>query len=116
MMAVSRKLVPSSPVRNLVRRVIRESHRHACQAQPAGSDQRDSACLQPEASLLCNWSLRIQLVGIPHDPAAPQKDARGQAIKAFKRRWPDRQLKRLLRADIDSLLGSLSARLLRSGR
>jgi hypothetical protein len=116
MMAVSRKLVPSSPVRNLVRRVIRESHRHACQAQPADSDQSDLACLQPDASRLWNWSLRIQLVGVPHDPAAPQKDARGQSIKAFKRRWPDRQLKRLLRTDIDSLLGSLSARLLRSGR
>lgn len=106
MMAVSRKLVPSSPVRNLVRRVIRESHRYACQAQLENA--------QPDSTRLGNWSLRIQLVDLPHDPAAPQKDVRGQGIKVFKRRLTDGLLKRHLRADMDSLLVRLSARLARS--
>ena len=114
MMAVSRKLVPYSPVRNLVRRVIRESHRHACQAQLENREPVDLNRIQPDSTRLGNWSLRIQLVDLPHDPAAPQKDARGQGIKVFKRRLTDGLLKRHLRADMDSLLVRLSARLARS--
>ncbi len=114
MMAVSRKLVPSSPVRNLVRRVIRESHRHACLAQPESVQAGDSSRIQHDAALLGSWSLRIQLVDLPHDPAVPQKDARGQGIKVFKRRLTDGQLKRHIRADMDRLLGRLSMRLARS--
>jgi hypothetical protein len=89
MMAVPKKLVPSSPVRNLVRRVLREAHRAAVRSHPT----------------LLDWSLRLQLVGIPVDPVLPQADDKGRAIRPFKRRVTDGLLKRGLRAEADQLLG-----------
>ncbi len=89
MMAVPKKLLPSSPVRNLVRRVLRESHRAALVRHPG----------------LRDWSLRLQLVKVPLDPQIAEKDASGRAIKPFKRRPTDGLLKRRIRAEADDLLG-----------
>ena len=89
MMAVPKKLVPSSPVRNLVRRVLREAHRTAVRSHPS----------------LLDWSLRFQLVRIPVDPCLPEADEKGRVIRAFRRRPTDGLLKRGLRAEADQLLG-----------
>jgi hypothetical protein len=88
MMAVPKKLLPSSPVRNLVRRVLRESHRAALARYPGLGD----------------WSLRLQLVRVPVDPDRPEQDDKGRAIKPFRRRPTDGLLKRRLRAEADDLL------------
>jgi hypothetical protein len=88
MMAVPKKLLPSSPVRNLVRRVLRESHRAALLEHPS----------------LHDWSLRLQLIKVPVDPLAPEKDATGRLIKPFRRRPTDGLLKRRIRAEADDLL------------
>jgi hypothetical protein len=88
MMAIPKKLVPSSPVRNLVRRVIRESHRATLARRPA----------------LAGWSVRVQLTKLPQDPASPATGPDGRALRPFARRPTDRALKRLVRAEVDGLL------------
>lgn len=95
MMAISKKLVPSSPVRNLMRRVIRESHR-AAQA-------RDMAALQA-------LSVRVQLLKLPQDPASPARGPDGRALRPFARRPTDGALKRLVRAEVDALFERLAPR------
>lgn len=95
MMAVSKKLVPSSPVRNLMRRVIRESHRAAQLRDPA---------------LLERLSVRVQLLKLPQDPASPLRGPDGRALRPFARRPADGALKRLVRAEIDALLLRLAPR------
>lgn len=97
-MAIPRKLVPSSPVRNLMRRVIRESHlqaarMHAAWFGPAGG-----------------WSVRFQLVKVPQDPDAPVRVAAGRVVRPFARRPSDRRLKLRVRAEIDSLFTRLVSR------
>jgi hypothetical protein len=94
-MAISKKLVPSSPVRNLVRRVIRESHRAALARQPAR---------------LGALRVRVQLVSVPQDPCAPASDPQGRPLRAFHRRPTDRALKRRVRAELDTLFARLAAR------
>jgi hypothetical protein len=89
MMAVPKKLLPSSPVRNLVRRVLRESHRAALLRHPP----------------LRDWSLRLQLVRVPVDPLIPETDDKGRAIRPFRRRPTDGVFKRRIRAEADELLG-----------
>ncbi|MFZ9405790.1 MAG: ribonuclease P protein component [Burkholderiaceae bacterium] len=88
MMAVPKKLVPSSPVRNLVRRVLREAHRSALMTHAP----------------LADWSLRLQLVKLPTNPELPETDAKGQGIRPFRRRPTDGLLKRRLRVEADELL------------
>jgi len=88
MMAVPKKLVPSSPVRNLLRRVLREAHRSALNLH----------------SPLGDWSLRFQLVKMPVNPELPQTDEKGRAIRPFRRRPSDGLLKRRLRVEADELL------------
>ena len=92
MMAIPKKLVPSSPVRNLIRRVIRESHRATVLARPG----------------LDALSLRIQLVAVPQDPASPPKDLDGRPLRPFARRPTDGVLKRLVRAELDGLLARVA--------
>jgi hypothetical protein len=88
MMAVPKKLVPSSPVRNLLRRVLREAHRSALNLHSALGD----------------WSLRLQLVKMPVNPELPETDEKGRAIRPFRRRPTDGLLKRRLRVEADELL------------
>jgi hypothetical protein len=95
MMAISKKLVPSSPVRNLMRRVIRESHRAAF--------ARDPVALQA-------LSVRVQLLKLPQDPASPARGADGRALRPFARRPTDGALKRLVRAEVDGLFARLAPR------
>lgn len=97
-MAIPRKLVPSSPVRNLMRRVIRESHRQAA---------RTHAVVFGAAG---NWSVRVQLVKVPQDAAAPLREASGRVLRPFARRPTDRQLKQRVRLEVDSLFSRLAAR------
>jgi len=98
-MAIPRKLVPSSPVRNLIRRVIREAHRDAARAH--------AHSLGPQGL----WSVRFQLVKTPVDPASTDRNDKGQPIRAFARRPTDRILKRQVRTEADSLLRRVLARL-----
>jgi len=92
MMAIPKKLVPSSPVRNLIRRVIRESH-------------RATVCVRPALDAL---SLRVQLVAVPQDPSRPVKGPDGRPLRPFARRPTDGVLKRLVRAEIDGLLARVA--------
>ncbi len=89
LMAVPKKLVPSSPVRNLIRRVLREAWR-AYQANSAVAPGR--------------VSVRLQMHALPCDPTLAERDERGQLRRAFARRPPDGALKRLIRADAQTLL------------
>jgi hypothetical protein len=95
MMAIPKKLVPSSPVRNRIRRVIRESYR---------------AALAREPQRLGELQLRVQLQAVPQDPASPAKGPDGRALRPFARRPTDRALKRRVRAELDGLLVRLLAR------
>ncbi len=88
MMAIPKKLVPSSPVRNLIRRVIREAYRAASAVKPG----------------LATLSLRVQLTRLPQDPDAPSAGPDGRALRPFARRPADRALKRTVRIEIDGLL------------
>ena len=88
MMAIPKKLVPSSPVRNLIRRVIRESHRAALARHPR----------------LAEVSVRVQLAALPQDPAAPAAGPDGRALRPFARRPTARALTRIVRAEVDGLL------------
>ena len=92
MMAIPKKLVPSSPVRNLIRRVIRESHRATLRVRPN----------------LDALQLRIQLVSVPQDPASPPKGPDGQPLRPFARRPTDGVLRRVVRAEIDGLLARVA--------
>jgi len=95
MMAIPKKLIPSSPVRNLIRRVIRESWR----ALLAG---------QPQA--LRGASVRVTLHAVPQDPAAPKAAPGGRALRPFARRPTDGALKRRVRVEVDGLLARLASR------
>ena len=88
MMAIPKKLVPSSPVRNLIRRVIRESHRAA-------------VCVRPALDVL---SLRVQLVAMPQDPARLTHGTDRRPVRPFARRPTDGVLRRVVRAELDGLL------------
>jgi len=93
MMAIPKKLAPSSPVRNRIRRVIRESFR--------------AAMLAPATAMaigLPSWAIRIQMVKLPQDPAAPLVEPSGRKVRPFARRPADRALKRLVRSEIDALM------------
>ncbi len=92
MMAIPKKLVPSSPVRNLIRRVIRESHRATLANRPA----------------LAALSVRVQLTALPQDPSAPTAGPDGRALRPFARRPTDGALKRAVRAEVDGLLARVA--------
>jgi hypothetical protein len=100
MMAIPKKLVPSAPVRNLIRRVIREAHRAAVAASPDAFGRVD---------------LHVQLIALPRDPAAPSSAPAGRPARPFDQRPPDGALKRAVRADADALLARVSARFGRPG-
>jgi len=93
MMAIPKKLAPSSPVRNRIRRVIRESFRAAVLA-PA----------KVMESGLPSWAIRIQMVKLPQDPASPLLESSGRKVRPFARRPADRALKRVVRSEIDALM------------
>ncbi|MCA3179547.1 MAG: ribonuclease P protein component [Burkholderiales bacterium] len=92
MMAIPKKLVPSSPVRNLIRRVIRESHRATLARRPA----------------LSALSVRVQLTSVPQDPSSPATGADGRSARPFARRPTDGALKRVVRTEVDGLLAQLA--------
>lgn len=92
MMAIPKKQVPSSPVRNLIRRVIRESHRAELARRP----------------VLADLSVRVQLTSIPTDPAAPAAGPDGRGLRPFARRPTDRALKRAVRVEVDGLLARVA--------
>ncbi|MFN9772221.1 MAG: ribonuclease P protein component [Burkholderiales bacterium] len=92
MMAIPKKLVPSSPVRNLIRRVIRESHRATLARRPA----------------LAALSVRVQLTTVPQDPSSPASGPDGRALRPFAWRPTDGALKRVVRAEVDGLLAQLA--------
>lgn len=92
MMAISKKLVPSSPVRNLIRRVIREAYRAAAVARP---------------QVLQALSVRVQLQKLPLDPAAATVGADGRPLRPFARRPADGALKRIVRSEIDGLFARI---------
>jgi hypothetical protein len=94
MMGIPKKLVPSSPVRNTIRRVVRESHR---------------ACAARDPARVGALSILVRLLRLPQDPSAAASDSRGKPVRAFTRRPPDGALKRLVRAEIDTLLDRLLA-------
>jgi hypothetical protein len=94
MMGIPKKLVPSSPVRNMIRRVVRESHRHLLAQHP---------------ERLGALSVLVRLLRLPLDPMAAATDAGGRPLRPFRRRPQDRALKRLVRAEIDLLFGRLLA-------
>jgi hypothetical protein len=94
MMGIPKKLVPSSPVRNAIRRVLRESHRDCARRHPAR---------------LGELSILVRLLRLPQDPAAPTAGPDGRALRPFARRPTDRALKRLVRAEFDQLLERLLA-------
>jgi hypothetical protein len=94
MMGIPKKLVPSSPVRNTIRRVVRESHRDCARRHPGG---------------LARLSVLVRLLRLPQDPAAATVDAAGRPRRPFARRPTDRALKRLVRAELDSLFERLAA-------
>ena len=93
MMAVSKKLAPSSPVRNLIRRVIREAHRAASVTRPA---------------VFARLSVRVQLTRLPQDPTAPALGADGRPLRPFARRPTDGALRRIVRAEVDGLFARLA--------
>lgn len=95
MMAIPKKLVPSSPVRNLMRRVIREAWRAALQRRPQAFDA---------------LSVRVTLHAVPQDPAAPKAAPGGRALRPFARRPTDGLLKRRVRTEVDGLLARLASR------
>lgn len=99
MMAIPKKLAPSSPVRNRIRRVIRESFRAAVLA-PA----------KAMANGLPSWAIRIQLVKLPQDATSPLIDSKGRKVRPFARRPTDGALKRIVRSDIDALMHRVLAR------
>jgi hypothetical protein len=94
MMGIPKKLVPSSPVRNTIRRVVRESHRARLLREPQ----------------LADLSVLVRLIRLPLDPQAPAADAAGRSLRAFARRPQDRALKRLVRAEVDQLFDRLPGR------
>jgi hypothetical protein len=95
MMAIPKKLVPSSPVRNLMRRVIREAWRAALRRRPQGFGA---------------MTVRVTLNAVPQDPAAPKAAPGGRALRPFARRPTDGALKRRVRAEVDGLLERLAQR------
>jgi hypothetical protein len=99
MMAIPKKLAPSSPVRNCIRRVIRESFRAAVLA-PA----------KATASEWPSWAIRIQMVKLPQDVTAPLVESNGRKVRPFARRPTDGALKRVVRSDIDALMHRVLAR------
>ena len=104
MMAIPKKLVPSAPVRNLVRRVIRESYRHCPRTEGAGLER---------------LSVLVKLTQVPQkalppgaesgDPRPKPRAGAAARVRPFDRRPPDRALKRALRAEADALFAQLAA-------
>jgi hypothetical protein len=99
MMAIPKKLSPSSPVRNRIRRVIRESFRAAVPKTAKGMTHA-----------LPSWAIRIQMVKLPQDPSSPLIDAGGRKVRPFARRPADGALKRLVRSEVDALMRRVLAR------
>ena len=109
MMAVPKKLVPSAPLRNTVRRVVRESVRAAgIEPMPVGLLRLvalpvfESAPLPPAARA-------------PVAPAA-KRASRARRDRPFDRRLPDRAFKRACRTDADALFARLKLALAKPSR
>lgn len=117
--AVPKRIVPSAPLRNTVRRVAREAWRQGCRT--GGVDAPLLALLRLRA--LPQRESGAELVGNgggDQGAVAPRHRHHGQSGKAggrqmFAARLTDRALKRVLRAECDRLIAEL-ARVLRSGR
>lgn len=121
MMAVPKKLVPSAPLRNAVRRVVRESVRAAgIEPMPASLLKLvalpvfEEASPAPQASGTAGAAQRHPVAAAP--AAAAKRAARAKRDRPFDRRLPDRAFKRACRADADALFARLKLALMQPPR
>jgi hypothetical protein len=101
-LSVSKRLAPAAPLRNMVRRVLREAWRHQLwleQSAPLAVMIRLRAL--PLAALPTALTVSIQRP-VPNVSAKPPK---GRAVLRVRR--TDRALKAMIRAEADSLLEGL---------
>lgn len=121
MMAVPKKLVPSAPLRNAVRRVVRESVRAAgIHPMPTGL-LRLVALPEFEQTPPASQSSGSQVSAQAHPAVATAAGAAKRAVRAqrnrpFDRRLPDRAFKRACRADADALFARLKLALVQPHR
>lgn len=93
-LSVSKRLAPAAPLRNMIRRVLRESWRY-------------QAWVGRSASLAVMIRLRALPIGSPDSnvSAVPSKLPKGRAV--LRIRQPDRALKAVIRAEADFLFQGL---------
>ena len=112
MMAVPKKLVPSAPLRNAVRRVVRESVRASgIEPMPAGLlrlvalpvfEEPSPAPVAPGTAESADARPAAAVAA-----GAAKRTARGGRNRPFDRRLPDGAFKRACRADADALFARL---------
>jgi len=115
-LSVSKRLAPAAPLRNMIRRVLREAWRHQSwlersvslavmirlRALPLGALPTEST----ESTVLPVSATRPE-------PNSTAKSPKGRAVLRIRR--TDRALKAMIRAEADSLLEGLSRSLNRAG-
>ena len=102
-LSVSKRLAPAAPLRNMIRRVLRESWRH--QALADRSEALAVMIRLRSLPLMLNEVPTGSSVSIEKTPN-PVKPPKGRAVLRIRR--PDRALKSIIRAEADSLLLNLS--------
>lgn len=107
MVAVAKKLVPSSPLRNAIRRVVREAARAQASAVLPALLVRLVALPTVDESTAVRAARPVEG---PATAASPKAAKRAKPARPFERRLTDRALKRACRADLDSLLGLAAER------
>lgn len=101
MLAVPKRLARTAPLRNMIRRVLRESWRVArLRDVPDPADA--SGSVHAARCLVRLRALPQPSTEGPAPPPLPTRDARSRRRKVLPR-LPDRQLKRALRAECDTL-------------
>ena len=108
MVAVAKKLVPSSPLRNAIRRVVREAARARPQAALPSLLVRLVALPTVDESAAATAAGTQDVAGAPvaegRAPKAAKVAKRAKPTRPFERRLTDRALKRACRSDLDALL------------
>lgn len=120
MISVPKRIVPSAPVRNAIKRVVREAFRlarmqHA--APPAGTPAdglaTDGRVVWPGCLIRLHALPCTEMPVLP-DPVPPtRKQAKARKPRPFDVRLPDGALKRACREDADRLLARFVSRLAR---
>ena len=108
-MAVPKKLVPSAPLRNAVRRVVRESVRASgIEPMPAGLLRLVALPVfeEPSPAPVAPGAADVRSAAAVAAGAA-KRAARGGRNRPFDRRLPDGAFKRACRADADALFARL---------